>query len=205
MRLPMLSRLTRKRYVKASILVIVVIGSLVVFWFGLRAILRTEFPLLAVDSIGMRPALNFGDLILVQGVLNVSEISAVAAPNGDIVIFFEPSEPDVLIIRRAVNITFQDSAWYIRTQADENPSPDRWGSGLNPEDTWGDGYFHQKFLVGKVVGKIPLLGYFPLYVSAFLRTPEGTVFLFISLMLLVISLKYHSLQKKKLKPQAKAL
>jgi len=200
----MLSRLTRKRYVKATILVIVVIGSLAAFWFGLKAILRTEFPLLAVDSIGMRPALNFGDLIMVQGVPNVSEIKAVAAPNGDILIFFRPSEPDVLLIRRAVNITFQDNAWYIRTQADENPSPDRWGSGQNPEDTWGDGYFHQKFLVGKVVGKIPLLGYLPLYVSAFLQTPAA-MFLFIALMFLVILITYPSLQKRKFKPQAKAL
>jgi len=190
--------------VKAAILVIVVIGSLAALWFGLKAALRTEFPLRVVDSIGMRPALNFGDLILVQGVLNVSEIKVGAASKGDILIFFKPSEPNVLIIRRAVNTTFQDNAWYIRTKADENPSPDRWGSGQNPEDTWGDGYFHQKFLVGKVVGKIPLLGYFPLYVGAFLQTPAA-MFLFIALMFLVIFLKYPSLLKRKFKPQAKAL
>ena len=171
-------------------------GSLVAFWFGLKMVLRAEFPLLSVDSTGMRPALNFGDLVMVQGVLNVSEINALSALDSNIVVFFEPSEPDVIIMRRAINITFQDNAWYIRTKADENNDPDRWSSGQDAGDTWGDGLFNEKFLIGKVVGKIPYLGYIPLSVSAFLRTPEA-IFLLIVLIFLVILLKYPSLLKKK--------
>jgi len=171
-------------------------GSLLAFWFGLKIVLRAEVPLLSVDSTGMRPALNFGDLVMVQGVLNVSEINALSTSDGDIVVFFKPSEPDVIIMRRAINITFQDNAWYIRTKADENKDPDRWPSGQNAGDTWGDGLFHEKFLVGKVVGRIPCLGYIPIYASAFLRTPAA-MFLFIALMFLVILMKYPSLLKKK--------
>jgi len=199
------SRLWKNRYVRTAILAIIVMGSLLAFWFGLKIVLRAEVPLLSVDSTGMRPALNFGDLVMVQGVLNVSEINALSASDGNIVVFFKPSEPDVIIMRRAINITFQDNAWYIRTKADENKDPDRWPSGQNAGDTWGDGLFHEKFLVGKVVGKIPYLGYIPLYVSESLRTPAA-LFLFIALMFLVIlCLKYPSLLKKKVKPQTKAL
>lgn len=123
--------------------------------------------------------------------------------DGDIIVFRRPSNPDELIVQRAINKTLVDGFWYFRTQEDNASSPLAWWSGQNVEDTW-EGSFHQKFLIGKVVGTIPYLGYIPLYVSAFLRTPEA-MFLVIVLLCFVILLKYPSLLKKKLKPQTKAL
>jgi len=188
---------------KIAISVLVVLTSIVAFWFCLRAAFKSEYPLLPVDAGSMKPVLNVGDLVVVQGLSDVSEIKAEKL-DGDIVVFRRPSNPDELIVQRAVNKTLVDGFWYFRTQEDTASSPFWWSEGLNVEDTWGDGYFHQKFLIGKVVGKIPYLGYVPLYVNVFLRSPEA-MFLFIVLMFLIILLKYPSLLKKKLKPQAKAL
>jgi len=50
---------------------------------------------------------------------------------------------------------------------DNASSPAWWSEGQNAGDTWGDGSFHEKFLICNVVGKISYLGYIPLYVSAF--------------------------------------
>jgi len=144
----------------------------------------------------MKPTLNIGDLIVVQGFSDISEINVGEKPDGDIIVFRRPSNPDQLTVERAINKTLVGDVWYFRTQ-------EWWSEGQNAEDTWGGG-FHQKFLIGKVVGKIPYLGYIPLYVSAFLRSPEA-MFLFIVLMFLVILMKYPSLLKRKLKPQTKAL
>ena len=182
---------------------LVVLISLIAFWFCLRAAFKSEYPLLPVDAGSMEPALNVGDLAIVQGLSDASEIKA-EQPDGDIIVFRNPSNPDELIVQRAINKTPVDGVWYFRTQADNAPQPARWSLGLKVEDTWGDGYFHQKFLIGKIVGKLPYLGYIPLYVSAFLRSPLA-MFLFIVLMFLIILIKYPSLLKKKLKPQAKAL
>jgi len=185
------------KYRKVIILGIVFLVSVLVFWFGLKAILRTEFPLLPVDSTSMYPALNYGDLILVQGVANVSEFNVAPAPQGDIIIFRRPNKLDVLIISRVIDKTFKNDAWYLRTQLDTRNSPDWWMSGLNSEDVQ-NGFFHEKFLVGKVVGRIPFLGYVLFYGSMFILNPIA-MFLIIIAVFLVVSLKYPFLRGKKAK------
>jgi len=195
-------RLWKNRRIRIVISVLVVLTSIIVFWLCLRAAYRSECPLLPIDTGCMRPTLNIGDVIIVQGT-NASEIKA-EKTDGDIIVFRRPSNPDELIVQRAINKTLVDDAWYFRTQEDTALWSTWWSEGLNAGDTWGEGYFHEKFLIGKVVGKIPYLGYVPLYVSAFLRTPEA-MFLFIVLMCLIILIKYPSLLKRKLKPQTKAL
>lgn len=172
--------------------------SVLAFWFGLKAILRTEFPLLPVDSTSMYPTLGYGDLIAVQSVADASEITVAPAPRGDVIVFRKPDEPDVLIISRVIDKTFKNDAWYLRTQLDVQDLPDRWLSGLDSEDTWGKGFFHEKFLIGKVVGRIPFLGYVPLYVSTFILNPIA-MFLVIITVCLIVSLKYPSLLGKKAK------
>jgi len=198
------SRLWKNHYVRLIFLVLIVLSSVVAFWFGLKAAFRSEYPLMPIDSEGMRPTLNNGDLAVVQGLSGASEIKAAKKPEGDIIVFRRPSNPDELLVQRAINKTLVDGVWYFRTQGDNATSPAWWTQGLNTEDTWGNGLFHEKFLIGKVVGRVPLLGYLPLYVSAFLQTPAA-MFLFIALMFLVILITYQSLQKRKFKPQAKAL
>jgi len=187
---------------RIAILVLVVLSSVIAFWFCLKIAFKSEYPLLPIDVGSMEPALNIGDLIVVQGFSNASEIKVGEKPEGDIIVFHEPGTNRILV-QRAIDRNFVDGVWYFRTQGDNVSSPAWWSSGQNFEDTW-EGGFHQKFLIGKVVGKIPYLGYIPLYVSAFLQTPEA-MFLVIVLLCLVILLKYPSLLKKKLKPQTKPL
>ncbi|MFQ6068814.1 MAG: signal peptidase I [Candidatus Bathyarchaeia archaeon] len=188
------------RYRKLVILGIILLVNVLAFWFGFKACLRTEFPLLPVDSTSMRPALNYGDLIVVQGVTDACEINVASAPYGDIIVFRRPNEPDVLVISRVIDKAFKNGAWYLRTQLDTRNSPDWWLSGLDSEDTWGDRFLHEKFLVGKVVSRIPFMGYVPLYISMFIRNPIA-MFLMVVAIFLILSLKYPFLFGKKAKPK----
>lgn len=169
----------------------------VAFWFGLKATLRTELPLLPVSSESMYPALNYGDLVVVQGVADVSGINVASASENDIVVFRRPDEPGVLVISRVTEKIFKDDAWYLSTQFDTHSRPDRWISGLDSEDTLG-GFFHERFLVGKVVGRIPLLGYVPLYVGTLILNPV-TMSLIAIVVCVILFLKYPFLYRKKVK------
>jgi len=179
---------------KTILLAIVILGSPVAFWFGIRATYRTDYPLLTVASGSMRPTLNIGDLIMVHGVLNVAELKAAPNPEGDIVVFRNPNDKGELIVHRAINKTLHEGLWFIRTKGDANPTPDPW-SGLDPLDTWNY-MISEKLLIGKVVGRVPWLGYVPLYI----RTPTGIILL-IALILIVIFAEYIPVSSRKQKPQ----
>lgn len=175
-----LSNAMKNSYVKTIVLAVIIIGGVVSFWFGLRAGLRTEYPLLTVASGSMVPTLNIGDLILVQGVENASQLNAAPEPDGDIIVFRSPRMDGELIVHRTVYEELHDGVLYFRTEGDANFGPDTWyGS-----DTW-NGMISQNRLIGKVVGKAPWLGYIPLYI----RTREGII-LIVILILLIIFAEY---------------
>lgn len=48
----------------------------VIFWFGLKAILHTNYPLDVVPSCSMLPQLKRGDLLALHGVQNITQIKA---------------------------------------------------------------------------------------------------------------------------------
>lgn len=102
------------------------------------------------------------------------------------------------MISRVIDKTFENDAWYLHTRFDTQDLPDRWLHGLNSEETWRPGFFHEKFLVGRVVGRIPFLGYAILYVSMFILNPVA-MFLIIIVVFLIVSLKYPFLFRKKAK------
>lgn len=175
-----LSNALKSSYVKTLVLAAIIIGGVVFFWFGLRAGLRTEYPLLTVASGSMVPTLNIGDLILVQGVGNASQLNVAPKPDGDIIVFRSPRLEGELIVHRAVYEELRDGVLYFRTEGDANFGPDTWyGS-----DTL-DGMISERRLIGKVVGKAPWLGYIPLYI----RTREGII-LIVILILLIIFAEY---------------
>ncbi len=138
------------------------------FWYGLRAALTTEHPLLVVSSESMVPTLHVGDLIIVRGV-NVNDIKAAPYPNGDIIVFRSPIDPNVLIVHRAVGKAYEDGEPTFITKGDRAFSPDPWR--VKGEQ-----------VVGKVVFRIPLLG----YATLFFQTPTGRAFL-ILLALIVLA------------------
>lgn len=173
----------KNEYVKSLIFLAIILGSVVAFWFGLRTYLRTDYPLLAVASGSMIPTLNVGDLIVVQGGLNVSDIVAEYG-TGDIVVFHKPSNPDELIVHRAVEIFENEGILYLKTKGDNNPSPDLWE--VNDSN-----------LVGKVVWSIPYLGHIPLFV----HTPTGMTIIIILIVILILLEFIIPSAKEKRKPE----
>ena len=184
-----LTKLLKNSYVKTIILGIILLGGVFAFWFGLRLGLRTDFPLLAVASGSMRPTLNVGDLIIVQGFSIFNDINAVPAPDGTIVVFHKPSNPDELIVHRAISKVDNNGTWYFQTKGDNNNTPDFWNG-----DGTSSGWVSQRLLVGKVVGLVPWIGNVPL----FIRTPSGLL-LIILLFLVILFIEYVPVLSKKAK------
>jgi len=197
-----LSKALKNSYVQTAILAIIIFGSVFAFFFGLRAVLRTEYPLLAVASGSMIPTLQVGDLIVVQGVLDSNEIYAALKPNGTMIVFHRPSYSrgggflwyagDELIVHRAIAKVENNGTWYFQTKGDNNYSPDTW----NGPDTL-NGMISSKLLVGRVVAVVPWVGNVPL----FIRTPLGIV-LMVFLFILVLFIEFiPELWKKQEKDQ----
>ena len=179
----------KNSYVKTVILAVIIIGGVMGFWLGLKAGLRTEYPLLTVASGSMVPTLNVGDLIAVQGVENASELNVAPKPDGEIIVFRSPRIEGELIVHRAIYKEFNvdDSLWYFRTQGDANFGPDNWWG----SETW-NGMISQNRIVGRVIGKAPLIGYIPLYI----RTREGII-LVVILIILILMAEYLPVLLKK--------
>jgi len=183
-----LSKAWKNNYVQTAILVIIVVGGVFAFWFGVRAALRTEYPALAVASGSMIPTLQVGDLIVVQGVQDPNEINAAPKPNGTMIVFYRPGVPRggpflffaeeaELIVHRAVAKVEKDGTWYFQTKGDNNYSQDYWSG----PDTL-NGMISSKLLVGRVVGVVPWIGNVPL----FMRTTQGRVLLIVLFLILII-------------------
>jgi len=167
-----LNEILRSDYVKGVILLLVLAISVFAFWFGLRAVLRAEYPLCGVASGSMKPTLRVGDIIIVQG-LNPEKIKAAEAPDGDIIVFYRPKgwyDPDDLIVHRAIEKTNEGGVWKFETQGDANRWPDSW------EVT-------QDYLIGRVVSlRLPLVG----FITFLMRTPAGILVILPMLVMIVI-------------------
>ena len=174
-----LKRALKNEYVKSAIFLIIILGFIGAFWLGLRAYLQTEYPLLAVASESMVPTLNKGDLIVVQGGLNVSMVVA-QYETGDIIVFHKPGNPDELIVHRAVE-KINDG---LKTKGDNNSNADYW---IVTDDE----------LVGKVVGVIPYLGNVPLYV----HTPTGITIILLIIVVLILLEFVIPIAREKTKPE----
>jgi len=148
-----LGRILKNDYVQTAILGLIVLVSVFAFFYGLQTALRTEYPLFAVASGSMEPTLYRGDLILVQGVLDFSQLNAddMNAPvPGEIIVFRVPGQPDP-IVHRAVAREYRNNHWYFDTKGDANLNIDYWSP------------VSQDYIIGKVVGKAPWLGNFSLF------------------------------------------
>ena len=150
-----LKQLWKNEYFQTVISVALVVIIVFGFWFGIQAALNTPYPALAVASGSMLPTLNVGDLIIVQGT-PPNQINA-SYMTGDIIVFRSPSNPDELIVHRAVKVLpMGDGSYLITTKGDNGGGGDSdqfspWPSSL---------------LVGKVVGRIPCVGNFSLFTQS---------------------------------------
>jgi len=200
-----LSKALKNSYVQTAILALILFGGVFGFWLGVRAALRTEYPLLAVASGSMIGpyGLNVGDLIVVQGGFSGAEIAVGPPPNGTMIVFYNPNYPRggaflfytgvELIVHRAIAKVENGGMWYFQTKGDNNYGPDYWTG----PDTFS-GMISSKFIVGKVVGVVPWVGNVPL----FIRTPQGMV-LMVLLFILVLLIEFFPVLWKQLGQEQK--
>ncbi len=155
-----LSRILKNDYIQTIVLTVILFGGIFAFWFGLKFGLQTEFPLLAVASGSMEPVLYRGDLILVQGGLNFTELNAApkdAPTPGEVIVYYDPRYGKdlyhLIVHRAAEKFQHENGTWYFYTKGDASS-----GSSYDP---WSP--IRQDFIVGKVIGKVQWLGHIPLY------------------------------------------
>jgi len=172
----------------ATLVVIAVFG----FWYGSESVLHTKsLPFFIVSSGSMcvpydascdgwthpfARTLHVGDLIVIQGVdpktLNANY------PNSDIIVFEDPSNPNgVPIVHRITSEIVQNGTIYFFTKGDGNP-PVTWPNQVEkyaPDGGWyNPNYYNdhpniprgsvpQQYVLGKVVMRIPWLGWVTIY------------------------------------------
>jgi signal peptidase I len=178
--LPQLKKHRRLKYfVGVAAIAVVVSGyflTALLMGFTLQGIMFAgSSPLMVVSSQSMKPALNYGDLILMKGE-RVDDVSV-----GDIIAFNVPSPYDQVAssptVHRVVEKLSENGEIYFKTKGDGNANADAW---IVP--------------AGNVVGvytqnKIPYLG----SLVIFLKSPPG-----LSSLILVFALVFfYSYYKKK--------
>lgn len=158
---------------------ITVLGTVIVwyaFWFGLSAVLNTSNPVVFVgldqglpwNECSMTPTLSPGDILFLRGV-PPEELEV-----GDIIVFRSPIDPDNLIVHRVVKIIVEDGRYYFTTRGD-NPRTNPWSLSYEKD-------FSSTYIVGRVLFKIPLLG----WIWIIVKTPLGTIGLIGGIILIIM-------------------
>lgn len=148
----------------------VVLLVLVSIFFGgtylLRTVLGTKYPVMVVVSQSMVPKLGVGDFIIVSQIQDFDDVDAGPPPEGDILVFVRGGYRDEYIVHRAVERHLEDGQWSYVTKGDNNRFPD-------PQPV------AESQVVGKVEGRIPILGYF----SLFIKTLRGFSLVVVSMLI----------------------
>jgi len=122
--------------------VAVVVLSVMGIYFGLQITLATTTPWVAVASGSMSPALEAGDLVIVQGV------SPTKIQVGDIIVFNPPQ--DGLTVHRVTRIqTLSNGTIQFKTKGDANPDEDLY-------------WISEQNVHGRVLYRIPYVGWLAL-------------------------------------------
>ncbi|MEE8599252.1 MAG: signal peptidase I [Dehalococcoidales bacterium] len=139
------------------------ITLIAVFYGGtvvLRNSLGTSNPMMVVISQSMIPTLGVGDFIFIQSIDDYDTVVIGDPPVGDILVFFRPGISEEYIVHRAIGGTLVDDKWVYQTKGDHN--------------TFQDSFtVDQELVVGRVVNRLPILGYF----SLFIKTMKGFGFI----------------------------
>jgi signal peptidase len=138
----------------------VAFAVLIMIFFGgsyvLKGVLGTEYPMMVVVSQSMVPTLGVGDYILVAKIPDAEQITVGSNPDGEIIVFLKPGSTDEYIVHRAIRRNSVDGSVSYVTKGDNNLFAD--GTPVPPEN-----------VMGKVIGNIPIVGYF----SLFIKTMRG--------------------------------
>jgi signal peptidase I len=184
-----LKELWKKDYFQTILAIVLIAIAVLAFWFGLRAFLNTDYPMLAVASGSMStlqpdnpwnypfvPTLHTGDIIIVQAV-SWNDIYAnpynASGRSGDILVFRETEGNNELIVHRAV-YKFDNNT--VKTLGDGN-------SGVYGPP-FPDGNVPYDQVIGKVVMRIPWVGNLALFLQG-----SSAVYLIIGLIILILAVE----------------
>jgi signal peptidase len=124
------------------LIIITILAAFFLAYVGLRLFLATDNPFIVIASGSMSPALEVGDVIIVQGVPPTS------IQIGDIIVFDSPQKTQT--IHRVTQIQTQSNGTILfKTKGDANPGEDAY---LTPEQN----------VHGRVSYRIPWLGWLAL-------------------------------------------
>ncbi len=185
--------------IQTLIVALLVVSLILGFWFGSRIVLNTKIvPVLVVSSGSMcipydgacdgyshpfARTLHVGDLIIIQGV-NPKELNS-KYPESDIIVFQDPDNPDgIPIVHRITSEIEKDGKIYFFTKGDGNP-PTAWPKTVEPYAPdlgwYNPNYYNenpniprggvsQDLVLGKVVMRIPWLGWIAIFMQKFQET-----------------------------------
>jgi signal peptidase len=166
----------KKELVRYGVTFILLIALFYGGTFFLRRALGTENPMMVVISQSMVPSLGVGDFIFIQAIQNFDDVKTGGPPEGDILVFLRPGFDDEYIVHRVIEKTQRENKWVYTTKGDNNAFPDAIPV---PESN----------VIGKVVNRIPIIGYF----SLFIKTMKG--FLLVAFYM-IVSFFYDSILPK---------
>jgi signal peptidase len=163
-------RLSRGRQVARTVVsYAIVLGAALAAYYLLGLFLNTDTPLVVVPSGSMRPVIEVGDILVIQGV-RPEEIRADPV-SGDVIVFWQPGGR-VRIVHRAID----KNSYGVVTKGDANAYSDFFSP------------VPYSLIIGKWTGiKIPYwtgLGYLALILRGELYPPLGQV-IWISIVILV--------------------
>jgi hypothetical protein len=197
-------RVRNNEYAKTLIVIALIVGIVLGFFFGLQLILNNPVPVRVVESGSMcipygrlcdgwlslnhpfARTLHKGDLIIIQGVdpkdLNTNY------PNSDIIIYENPTDPtSTPIVHRIVTSYEVNGTLYFQTKGDGNddkypqmPPVREYDS--NTIWTTGEGV-PQDLVAGRVVMRIPYFGWITLLLK---DNPWGLPLIIAVILLLVV-------------------
>lgn len=165
---------SKKNLIKLGILIGIVFGSIGAFYGISVLVLGTTMPYSVVVSGSMKPALNEGDVLIIQKVPD-GQIQI-----GDIIVFWARSwgyeDPGTPVVHRVIDITTLGESWY-ETKGDNNPGTD---TALTPYSN----------VIGKVIFQIPYLG----ILVYLINTIGGQFIIWILIIGTIIALVYVTLK-----------
>ncbi len=204
-----LRRLWKNEYFKTAVTIALIPLLVLGFWFGLQVALNTRiFPLFAVTSESMCippgecdplahtfvRTLHVGDLLIIQGV-DPKDLKT-DYPNSDIIVYQNPylpaSDPDANIVHRIVKYEDINGTRYFWTKGDGNAYPNVWPNPAESTDPWSP--ISEDHVYGKVVMRIPWIGFFALISKEFNVIP---IILAVIIIVLVVVEFVLPLMKKK--------
>lgn len=159
--------MTKKSWKKSVAKDAAIVGmGVIIIWFSMWAYFGTNNPFYVVASGSMLPELQVYDVLVVQAHIPFEDIQI-----GDIIVFERPSGHDRVIVHRVASIT-DDDPRTIRTKGDNNVA----------SIPGTDFPITEKEYIGKVVNKIPQIG----YVTQILKPPINYILIVIVIGFMIV-------------------